>query len=317
MATDGTLTVKGVNICGDGPLSLPVNIVVHDMPAVTFTPCFDLVTTPNARKIILRGGSPYIPGQGVFSGTRVNLNTATGLYEFNPLGAPPGNYPVTYSFTNSGGCMAAAVPVSITVLNNPFTCGEYLTDVRDGKKYNTVFLSGHCWMKENLGYGVFLNSPGQLQTDNCQPEKYCSPSDPACTFYGGLYEWDELMDYSATPSAKGICPPEWHVPSETEWQSLIDNLVTGTPISRTNSTLGEPLKDIYLTNGFHALMEGLDYNGLHWAFLSGVVSGTMFWTSTACSTTQAVARGLNVINPSISWYCNSRGNAFSQRCVKD
>jgi uncharacterized protein (TIGR02145 family) len=316
-ATDGTLTVRGVNSCGEGTVSPPLFIIVLDIPAVSFTPCFDIVTTPNARKIVLRGGIPYIQGQSGFSGDRVSLNPATGLYEFDPQGASPGNYPITYSYTNTGGCMASAAPVSITVQKIRFNCGEDLTDVRDGKKYKTVLLSGHCWMKENLGYGMYLNSPGVVQTDNCIPEKYCSPADAGCTMYGGLYQWDELMDYSAAPSAKGICPPEWHVPSEAEWQYLIDNLVAGVPLARTNSTLGATLKYPFLNNGFLALMEGLDYNSSYWAFFEGGVTGTMFWTSTECSSTQAVARGLNVINPSISWYCSSRGNAFSQRCVKD
>ncbi|MFZ4521321.1 MAG: FISUMP domain-containing protein [Bacteroidales bacterium] len=316
-ATDGILTVKGVNSCGDGPLSLPLSIVVHDIPVVTFIPCFDVITTPDARKIVLRGGTPYFPGQGVFSGNRVSLNAVTGLYEFDPHGARPGIYPIAYSYTNAGGCMATAAPISITVQNNPFICGDDLTDVRDGKKYQTEFLSGHCWMKENLRYGMYLASPGTVQTDNCHPEKYCSPADPGCTVYGGLYQWDELMDYSATPSSKGLCPPAWHVPSEAEWQYLIDKLVPGIPLSRTNSTLGATLKDTQLTDGFTALMGGLEYNDRNWAFFSGIVTGTMFWTSTECSATQAVARGLNVVNPSVSWYCNSRANAFSQRCVKD
>ncbi len=207
--------------------------------------------------------------------------------------------------------------VVITVQNNPFICGGGLTDVRDGKKYKTVFLSGHCWMQENLDYGIRLNSPGSVQTDNCTPEKYCAPDDAACSLYGGLYLWDELMDYSATPSAKGICPPEWHVPSAAEWQSLIDNLVSGTPLTHTNSTMGSQLKDPWLTQGFLALTDGMDYHSSHWALYTGLLTGTMYWTSTGCSSTHAVARGLNAINQSISWYCNSRGNAFSQRCVKD
>ena len=316
-ATGGTLTVKGVNSCGDGALSPPLNILVQEIPSVTFVPCFDLVTTPGARKIILKGGTPWVQGQGVFSGTRVTLNPVSGLYEFNPFGASPGNYQVTYSFTNSGGCIAAAAPVTITVQNSPFSCGGDLTDVRDGRKYKTVMLSGHCWMKENLAYGKHIEPPGVVQSDNCRAEKYCSPVDTACTIYGGLYLWDELMDYLPATAAKGICPPAWHVPSEAEWQALIDDLVPGTPLSHTSSTLAEPMKDPYLSNGFQTIMKGLEYNSNYWTFFNGVVTGTMFWTSTECTSVKAVSRGLNIINPSISWYCNTRGNAFSQRCVKD
>ncbi len=316
-ATSGTLTVRGVNACGEGPVSPPLFIRVNENPVVTFTPCFDLVTTPNARRIALRGGTPYLPGQGVFSGNRVSFNSVTGHFEFDPQGATPGSYAIGYSYTNANGCGASAEPVSIQVQNNPFTCGDYLTDVRDGKKYKTVFLSGHCWMQENLRYGTELATTGLFQTDNCLPEKYCAPADASCIRYGGFYQWDELMDYISENSSKGLCPPEWHVPAEAEWQSLIDNLAPGLPLVHTNSTLGVKLKDPLEPEGFHARMGGLDYSGLFWAIFSGPVTGTMFWTSTRCSAVHAVARGLTMINPSISYYCNSRWNAYSLRCVKD
>ena len=316
-ATGGALTVKGVNNCGNGMVSSPLDIAVHYPPEVALVPCFDLVTTPGARKIILRGGTPWIPGQGIYSGTRVGLNTLTGNYEFDPYGASPGTYAITYTFTNTYGCVASPSPVSVSVLNNPFFCGGDLTDVRDNKKYKTAFLSGHCWMAENLTYGISLNSPGPPQTDNCIPEKYCTTAPSGCTLYGGMYQWDELMDYADMPGTKGICPPGWHVPTEAEWQFLIDNLVAAFPAPAANGTSGSPMKDLLLPTGFHGLLGGLNYNDSFWAFTTGTDTGSQFWTSTPNGTTQAVARGLNSYNQSISRYLSSRGNAFSLRCLKD
>jgi uncharacterized protein (TIGR02145 family) len=38
--------------------------------------------------------------------------------------------------------------------------------------------------------------------------------------YGGLYLWDEALDYTDKEKGRGICPPGWHLPSEQEWQEL-------------------------------------------------------------------------------------------------
>ena len=125
------------------------------------------------------------------------------------------------------------------------------------------------------------------------------------------------MDYAQTAGTKGICPPEWHVPTETEWQSLIDNLVIGIGSPDANALSGSTLKDVLLFGGFHALMGGLNYNDYQWSFYAGAVTGSMYWTSSSSGTTRAISRGLNFYSPSISRYSSSRGNAFSLRCIKD
>jgi uncharacterized protein (TIGR02145 family) len=290
---------------------------VNPKPVPTFVPCFDQTTTSGAKKLILRGASPYIPGQGIFSGTRVSQNLATGLYEFNPAGASTGVYPITYSFRNQFGCNASAPVVNITVQNTSFNCGGDLIDVRDNKTYKTAMLGGKCWMRENLVFGKTLTSSGRAQTDNCVAEKYCSPSDATCLKYGGYYQWDEVVEYNAAQGTKGICPPEWHVPTEAEWQSLIDNLISGIGSPSANAIVSGSLKDTAMTGGFSALLKGLDYNNNYWAFFSGTNTGTMFWTSTPDGSEKAIARGLNIFTPSISRYHSTRGNAFSMRCVKD
>jgi len=86
-----------------------------------------------------------------------------------------------------------------------FTCGNTLTDVRDGKTYPTALFNGKCWMTGNLSYGTPLPGPhASPQTDNCQVEKYCPPTDVNCTSLGGFYQWDELMQYDVTAAGKGF-----------------------------------------------------------------------------------------------------------------
>lgn len=308
------VSVTGTNNISGCSESSSIPVTVYPSPNPVFTPCFDLITTPNARKFILQGAAPYKAGQGVFSGDRVSQNASTGLFEFNPYGATPGLYPVTYTYTNVYGCTDSPPPVIITIKNNPFICGGLLTDQRDGNQYKTAMIGNQCWMTENLNAGnvILINQPS---SDNCITEKYCQPTDTGCSLFGGLYQWDEVMRYGATTDHQGICPPEWHVPSEAEWELLLAALGTG--VNPPLGIAGHYLKDPFLSQGFHALMNGMIYLNNTWPFTSGSLTAAMFWTSTLTSDGHHVARGVNSFNPSNSRYSGSKGNAFSVRCVKD
>jgi uncharacterized protein (TIGR02145 family) len=124
------------------------------------------------------------------------------------------------------------------------------------------------------------------------------------------------MQYQVPPSGQyiqGLCPPEWHVPTETEWQLLVDGQTNA-----GNGIAGADLKDPIPSFGFRGFLYGVYYQNNFWAFLTGnSLSATMFWTSTNSGTRQAVARGLNTYDPSVSRYVSLKTNAFPVRCVKD
>ena len=104
-----------------------------------------------------------------------------------------------------------------------FTCGNNITDIRDNKVYPTVQIGSQCWMASNLNFGTIIAST-QDQRDNCVSEKYCYNDNPInCTNQGGLYQWDELMQYDNTPADQGFCPPAWHIPTENDWNTLFAN----------------------------------------------------------------------------------------------
>ncbi|MCX6267355.1 MAG: hypothetical protein NTW16_08375, partial [Bacteroidetes bacterium] len=311
-----TVSVMGTNTSTNCKSSSVYSTTVNPTPAPLFTPCFDLRTTPNANKITLRGGTPYLPVQGVYTGSRVTFNPVSGNYEFDPAGAAIGSYPIAYQYTNTFNCSASASSVTIQVVNSSLICGDSLTDVRDGTKYKTSLIGGRCWMQQNLRYGSTLLLTSEPQTDNCVSEKYCLPTDATCKSYGGLYQWDEVMSYSSTASNQGLCPPEWHVPSELEWQSMITDISAG--ITPPDGVAGSFLRDTFLNpGGFFALTKGLYYLSNSWAFTSGQLTGAMFWTATPDGADRSIARGVNSINLSTSKYSGSRNNAFSVRCVKD
>lgn len=112
--------------------------------------------------------------------------------------------------------------------SSPFNCGDPLVDIRDGQVYATVSIGSQCWMAQNLNYGVyaesvFTNEPHSDVSNNGIAEKYALDNDPAnFTLSGGLYDWNELMNYTPTEGSQGICPEGWHVPTNDEFLELID-----------------------------------------------------------------------------------------------
>ncbi len=101
-----------------------------------------------------------------------------------------------------------------------WACGDLLVDDRDGQAYSTVQIGTQCWMAQNLNVGTMINGSND-QTDNSTIEKYCYGNDASnCTTYGGLYLWNEAMQYVTTAGAQGICPTGWHIPTDDEWKTL-------------------------------------------------------------------------------------------------
>lgn len=134
-----------------------------------------------------------------------------------------------------------------------------------GAYYNTIQIGTQCWMKENLNVGTMINGSVN-QTNNDTIQKYCFGDLPAsCTTlgYGGLYQWDEAMQYVTTPGTQGICPIGWHIPTQEEFATLSTavgsdgNALKKTGLHSANNGAGTN------TSGFSALFGGFrDNNGV-------------------------------------------------------
>jgi len=266
-------------------------------PSVSFTLCFDSITTLNAADFKLKGG---VPIGGVYSGPGVN--SVTGV--FTPSSAGIGTKTITYFYQNSFSCANSKSKTIIVQAAPSFNCGQNMTDIRDNKVYSTVQLGTQCWMQKNLNYGTSLQGTTE-QTDNCINEKYCYNDNASnCTLYGGLYQWDELMAYNSNPGTQGLCPPGWHVPTQSEWNTLFT-------FYQQQALAGKPLQDTIIM-GFRAMESGVIYSNFSWSFKG---FATIFWTSTPSGTIKAMSHGMNLINFSVSDYPANRSNAFTVRCL--
>ncbi|MBN1338986.1 MAG: hypothetical protein JXA03_06675, partial [Bacteroidales bacterium] len=215
----------------------------------------------------------------------------------------------------------------------PFTCGDSIIDLRDGKKYSTLSIGTQCWMGENMNTGTMLNG-NEEQENNGIIEKYCYDNDSAnCGEYGGLYKWDEAMQYVTTEGSKGICPPTggWHIPADEEWKMLegaVDSQFDY-PDSEWDGTgwrgfdAGLNLKT---TTGWYGGGNGTDLFGFSakpagfrntGGDFQSLFEGTFFWTSKEYQLVDKWRRGYDWNHESSNRYYVSKYYAPSVRCIKD
>ena len=96
-----------------------------------------------------------------------------------------------------------------------------LKDTRDGKTYKTVKIGEQVWMAENLNYNAQggCNKENSNWVGNCHNrgdgfKSMCHKGQESnCQKYGRLYRWF---------TAKAVCPKGWHLPSDDEWQTLVN-----------------------------------------------------------------------------------------------
>jgi len=105
-----------------------------------------------------------------------------------------------------------------------FTCGEDKIFDSQGNGYTTVKIGTQCWMAENLNVGTMLASAATTPSDNSIIEKWCYDDlSTNCDSQGGLYDFNELMNYSPADGGQGICPGGWHLPTSQEMTTLTGN----------------------------------------------------------------------------------------------
>lgn len=206
----------------------------------------------------------------------------------------------------------AWVPDTATI---PFICGDTLFDLRDGNAYATVQVGSQCWMKENLRYDAGTN--------------WCYYNDPVnCVTYGRLYSWNTIMNGASgsntVPSGvQGICPEDWHVPSDAEWCELttfIDNTINCDTSGYNGTDGGYSMKSDWGWSsggngsdafGFSALPAGCmgiyHFDDLHLY--------TYFWSATEDYPGFALLMKLNYGLPTVGRYFSLKNRGYSLRCL--
>jgi len=234
------------------------------------------------------------------TGLTANTSYFVRAYATNSAGTAYGNQ---VGFTTIGGSVGQPCPGTPTV-------------VYGGQTYNTVQIGTQCWLKENLNIGTKI--PGtQEQVNNGIIEKYCYDNDEAnCAIYGGLYQWNEMMQYITTPGVKGICPTGWHVPTYGEWTTL-------TTFLGGESVAGGKMKS---TSGWYNNGNGTNNSGFtalpggHWnssGYFNSYTYMALFYSSSQNGATHAWNWQLYYGDEGGHYTYIEKTFGLSSRCVRD
>ena len=194
-------------------------------------------------------------------------------------------------------------------------CPGTPTVTYNGKTYNTVQIGNQCWLKENLDVGTMIDS--NRSSDNGVIEKYCYDNDSSnCDKYGGLYEWNEVMQYVTTEWTQGICPDGWHITTNSEFlilEAFLNDEATKV-VEANQTTSGYTATN---ESGFSALFSGYRNNDL--GSFYGLGTRTCFWTSTETSSNTAVRVMLGFDYSGIHFGDGNydKNDGFCIRCLKD
>ena len=218
--------------------------------------------------------------------------------------------PQTFTLTDTN--TSSSIVYSITNISSPLVASASLA-VSDPA--NWLVVGTQTWAKYNLNTGNMITGV-TAQTNNSTPEKYCYADTLAnCTTYGGLYQWDEAMQYVTTAGAQGICPAGSHIPTDNEYKTLemqlgmtqaqadLDNTWRGTT-EGTQLKSGNP-------PGLNVPLAGRRDTGGYFASLSSLAS---LWSSSE-SSISAWRRTLSSGYPTVSRISLDKGYGFSVRCL--
>jgi len=195
----------------------------------------------------------------------------------------------------------------------------------DGNYYNTVTIGSQIWMKENLRVTKY-NDGGEipLVTDNTtwvslSSAAYCwYNNDQAANgiIYGALYNWYTVN--TSSNGGKNVCPEGWHIPSVTEWNTLITELggesIAGGKLKENGTThWNSPNTGATNESGFTALPGGYrSNNGIPY----DIGNYSTWWTSTEFNEYAASKKILNY-SASVMSDSHDKRFGFSIRCLKD
>ena len=196
-----------------------------------------------------------------------------------------------------------------------------MTDI-DGNVYQTIIIGTQVWMAENLKVSHYRNGDNiptghsSSYWSNLSTGAYAVYNNDVINAdtYGYLYNWYAVDD------SRNIAPEGWHVPTDDEWQILVDYLggssVAGGKMKETGTEhWNSPNTGATNESGFTALPGG--YRGYNGSYYRMGYSG-YFWSSTESGSDYAWYRKLSYDNSSVrrDYYYNKQ-NGFSVRCVRD
>ncbi|MDR0680409.1 MAG: hypothetical protein LBG15_00945, partial [Dysgonamonadaceae bacterium] len=282
--------------------------------------------------------------------------------------SPASGNSATVTSGNTAGSFTVQATVDGITQDCVVTIGECagVMDVEGNAYYAARFGTAGCWMTQNLRTKTYADGTTTLSTG--------ANSDPASKFYnypngneqifinhpeyGLLYTWAAATNRAATDANEvnsssqmqyqGICPADWHLPSDYEWLQLEEEIAksaegaysttaaTTWESSYSSSTLAEIFRGTHgqkmksattvsgginpngtsnasTANGFDALLVGYVISGV----FGGYGSYTSFVSSSSYNTSNCIRFYLGATETGLSRLNQPKINQRSVRCKKN
>ena len=194
---------------------------------------------------------------------------------------------------------------------------------QDGFNYATIKIGTQEWMAENLKTSIYANGDSISKLDKSQWKtskigyyEYTEFYTDNNRFYGKLYNWYAVNDQ------RNLCPTGWHVPTDEDWQKLIQFLggedIAGEKLKSTVKDFGFSKDYANNSSGFSALEAGSFGNyEIYDEYPSSNVNDANFWSATEDSKDDAWYINLFHDSKTVNQDKNFKHDGFSVRCIKD
>ncbi len=191
----------------------------------------------------------------------------------------------------------------------------------DGNEYRTVKIGNQWWMAENLKVTHYRNgdpvpyAPENAVWSTLASGAYCNYDNSTdwAMIHGHLYNWFAAVD------SRNLAPAGWHVPSNADWQILVDYLggeqVAGGKLKEAGTDhWQDPNTGATNETGFTALGSGYRIDTGNFQDLGGYAK---FWSITENDPFSALYQYLYYESQAIYLDSHSKLFGMSIRCVKD
>jgi uncharacterized protein (TIGR02145 family) len=260
-------------------------------------------TTATSGGEIISDGGAAITKRGVcwsinenptIADSNTSISSGTIIFAASLLKLTSGTtYHVRAFATNSAG---TGYGNDLSFTTNKKTGGPTTATDADGNTYNTVNIGSQVWMKENLKTTKYSDGTPITQiTDsvawkNSTTGAYAWYKNTDTVFgshYGAQYNW------YAVNTGK-LCPAGWHVPSEDEWATL-ENYLISNGYNYDGTTNGDRESNNKIAKSL------ADINGWEFTVLEGRVGNTDYPAKRNAAGFTAIPTGYRDFYGSFKW----------------
>lgn len=272
--------------------------------------------------------------------SKISIGTGLGGYSgsITGLGTYTKHYVRAYATNNTG--TGYGDEISFVTLWDNSAISDY-----DGNTYGTIQIGDQIWMQENLEVIHYSDgTPIQLVEDNEAWEALGHEEKAYCWYYnnisnkdifGGLYTWAAAMNGAESSNTtlsyiQGVCPDQWHLPSDLEWTQLEIHLgmsqAEADELYTRGTDEGGKLKEIGTTLWAAPNVGATNESGFSALPGSGrLPDGTFgdnkyfgrWWSSSESNIYNAWFRYLSADHAGVYKYDGLKREGFSVRCIKD